>query len=128
MSCVKEITLPVERDDAWEAVTDPEALEAWLAERVEIDLRPGGEASFVLPGGERRDGVVEEVAPGERLAFWWWPAPADGETVPPEPGSRVTFELAPAVGGTRVRVTETPAGPTATAAAPVARLRAGAPA
>jgi hypothetical protein len=32
----------------------------------------------------------------------------------------VTFELAPAVGGTRVRVTETPAGPTASVV-PVAR-------
>lgn len=124
MSCVKEVTLPIEPDDAWEAVTDPEALEAWLAESVEIDLRPGGEAAFVLPGGERRDGVVEEVEPGERLAFWWWPAPEDGETVPSGPGSRVTFELAPAVGGTRVRVTETPAGPTARAGSPVARPRA----
>lgn len=123
MSCMKEVLLPVDPDDAWEAVTDPEALEAWLAERVEIDLRPGGGASFVLSGGERRDGLVEDVAPGERLAFWWWPAPADGETVPPEPGSRVTFELAPAVGGTVVRVTETPAGPTARAAGPVARPR-----
>ena len=107
MSCTKEVVLPVERDDAWAAVTEERALEAWLAERVELDLRPGGEASFTLPGGEERRGMVEEVAPGERLTFWWWPH--DGES------SRVTFELAPAVGGTLVRVTETPAGPTALA-------------
>ena len=107
MSCTKEVVLPVERDDAWAAVTQERALEAWLAERVALDLRPGGEASFTLPDGEERRGMVEEVAPGERLTFWWWPAGGDG--------SRVTFELAPAVGGTRVRVTETPAGPTALA-------------
>ena len=105
MSCTKEVVLPVDADEAWAAVTEEEALEAWLAERVELDLRPGGDATFTLPGGEERRGMVEEVAVGERLTFWWWPD--DGES------SRVTFELAPAVGGTRVRVTETPAGPTA---------------
>ena len=105
MSCTKEVVLPVDRDEAWAAVTDEQALEAWLADRVELDLRPGGDASFVLPDGEERRGMVEEVAPGERLTFWWWPA--EGES------TRVTFELAPAVGGTRIRVTETPAGPTA---------------
>src|SRR3954468_7053889 len=107
MSCTKEVVLPVDADEAWEAVSDETALEAWLAERVELDLRPGGDATFVLPDGEERRGMVEEVAPGERLTFWWWPE--DGES------SRVTFELAPAVGGTRIRVTETPAGPTALA-------------
>src|SRR3954467_3147421 len=101
MSCTKDGVLPLDPDEAWAAVTEEEALEAWLAERVELDLRPGGDASFTLPGGEERRGRVEEVAPGERLTFWWWP---EGES-----GSRVTFELAPAVGGTRVRVTETPA-------------------
>jgi uncharacterized protein YndB with AHSA1/START domain len=113
MSCTKEVVLPVDADEAWEAVTDEEALEAWLAERVELDLRPGGDAAFTLPGGEERRGMVEEVAVGERLTFWWWP---EGQE-----GSRVTFELAPAVGGTRVRVTETPVGPTALTAP---RLRA----
>jgi uncharacterized protein YndB with AHSA1/START domain len=113
MSCTKEVVLPVEPDEAWEAVSDETALEAWLADRVELDLRPGGEATFLLPDGEERRGMVEEVAPGERLTFWWWPE--DGES------SRVTFELTPAVGGTRVRVTETPAGPTAQAT-PVARV------
>ena len=109
MSCTKEVVLPVEGDEAWAAVTEERALEAWLAERVELDLRPGGEASFTLPDGEERDGMVEEVAPGERLTFWWWPREDGADS------SRVTFELAPAVGGTLVRVTETPAGPTALA-------------
>jgi uncharacterized protein YndB with AHSA1/START domain len=117
MSCAKEVVLPLDRDEAWAAVTEEQALEAWLAERVELDLRPGGDAAFVLPDGEERRGMVEEVAVGERLTFWWW---ADGGE-----SSRVTFELAPAVGGTRVRVTETPAGPTASVV-PVARALAAA--
>ncbi len=118
MSCTKEIVLPLDAEEAWAAVTEEEALEAWLAEEVSLDLRPGGPARFTLPDGEERHGVVEEVAPGERLTFWWWPAPEeDGpDAVPPAPGSRVTFELVPAVAGTRVVVTETPVGPTASAA------------
>ena len=92
----------------WEAVTDPDALEAWLADEVELDLREGGEATFTLPDGEERRAVVEEVAEGRRWTFWWWTADA--------PGSRVTVELAPAVGGTTVRVTESPVGPWASVA------------
>lgn len=108
MSCIKEVVLPVDADAAWDAVTEPDALEAWLADEVELDLREGGEASFVLAGGERRQAVVEEVRDGESWTFWWWTEDA--------PGSRVTFELAPAIGGTRVRVTESPVGPWASAA------------
>ncbi len=66
MSCIKEVVLPVETEEAWEAVTEPDALEAWLADEVELDLREGGEATFVLPGGEQRRAIVEEVSPGER--------------------------------------------------------------
>ena len=112
MSCIKEVLLPVDADDAWEAVTEPDALEEWLADTVELDLREGGSATFVLPGGEERRAVVEEVAPGKRWSFWWWTGDA--------PGSRVTVELAPAVGGTTVRVTEAPVGPWASAAPPPA--------
>jgi uncharacterized protein YndB with AHSA1/START domain len=108
MSCIKEVVLPVEAAEAWEAVTEPDALEAWLADEVELDLREGGAATFVLPGGEERSAIVEEVSPGERWSFWWWTGDA--------PGSRVTVELAPAIGGTRVRVTESPVGPWASAA------------
>src|SRR5213596_2585902 len=61
MSCTKEVVLPVDRDEAWVAVSDASALEAWLAERVELELRPGGDASFTLAGGEERRGMVEEV-------------------------------------------------------------------
>jgi uncharacterized protein YndB with AHSA1/START domain len=114
MSCIKEVVLPVEADEAWEAVTEPDALEAWLADEVELDLREGGSATFVLPGGEERSAIVEEVTPGERWSFWWWTRDGESGT----PGSRVTFELTPAVGGTRVRVTESPVGPWAAHAHP----------
>lgn len=113
MSCIKEVLLPVDADEAWDAVTAPEALEAWLADEVELDLREGGTATFTLPDGERRQAIVEEVAEGERWSFWWWTGDA--------PGSRVTVELVPAVAGTTIRVTESPVGPWAAVGTP--RLR-----
>lgn len=115
MSCIKEVLLPVDPDQAWDAVTEPESLELWLADEVEVDLREGGEATFVLPDGERRQAIVEQVRAGESWSFWWWTQDEEGRGGG-TPGSRVTFELAPAVGGTRVRVTESPVGPWASAA------------
>jgi uncharacterized protein YndB with AHSA1/START domain len=108
----RDITLPCDRDEAWDALTDPDALRDWLAETVELDLRPGGQATFVLPGGAERRAVVEEVEPGERLAFWWWePSPDGPDAVPDAPGTRVEFTLDDVPGGTRVTVTEAPTGP-----------------
>ena len=45
----RDITLPVEPDEAWDAVTDPELLEQWF-------------------GDGDREAVIEEVEPGERLS------------------------------------------------------------
>jgi hypothetical protein len=64
----REITLPLDRDAAWEAVTD---LDRWLAESVELELVPGGEGALTMPDGEVRFATVEAVEPGEHLSFWW---------------------------------------------------------
>jgi uncharacterized protein YndB with AHSA1/START domain len=49
----REIVLPVDRDDAWELLTDDDARREWLGDWAD------------------RETVVEEAEPGERLAFWW---------------------------------------------------------
>ena len=103
MDVTRHIVLPVDRDAAWEVVCDPEA---WLAERADLELVPGAEGTL-----DDRRTIVEEVAPGERLAFWWDDAAADGYGF-----TRVELTLVDAVGGTRVTVVES--GP---AAGPVAR-------
>ena len=96
MSCVtRETTLPLEADEAWEAVTE---LEEWLAEDADLALEPGEEGTLRLPDGTERHAVVEDVEPGERLSFWWW----TGD----EPATRVELTLTPAVSGTRVVVVE----------------------
>jgi uncharacterized protein YndB with AHSA1/START domain len=105
----RDITLPVDPDEAWEALLEP----GWLGEVAELDPREGGSGHFVVDG-ERRDAVVEEAVRGERLVFWWWTA--DERGVPETAGSRVAFELDPVPGGTRVTVRESPTAPTCVAA------------
>ncbi|HEX3974764.1 MAG TPA: SRPBCC domain-containing protein [Solirubrobacteraceae bacterium] len=102
----RELELPYPPEELWQALTDQKWLESWLADAVELELRPGGDARFVV-GGETREGWVEEVRPpepGDRggrngcLTFWW-----QAEDASP---SRVQIELTPTEGGTRIRVVE----------------------
>src|SRR3712207_4941613 len=96
MSCVsREVELPLDAGEAWEAVTE---LEDWLVDDADLVLEPGEEGTLRLPDGEERRAVVEEVEPGERLTFWWWVGDA--------PATHVELTLVPAVSGTVVRVVE----------------------
>jgi uncharacterized protein YndB with AHSA1/START domain len=92
---VKEIVLPAPREEVWEALTDPDRLEDWFANTVELDLRPGGGASFRWGNGEERHATFTEVEPERRLAFEW---EKDGE---------VAFTLDDDPDGTRLTVVET---------------------
>jgi uncharacterized protein YndB with AHSA1/START domain len=93
----REILLDAPREEVWEALTDPDRLEDWFANDVELDLRPGGGATFRWANGEERHAVVREVEPEERLSFDW-----DDE----EEG-HVEFTLADDADGTRLVVVET---------------------
>jgi uncharacterized protein YndB with AHSA1/START domain len=95
MEVTRTIVLPVTRDEAWEALTDPERLREWFANDVELDVRPGGEGVFRWDNGESRRAVVDEVDEGERLVLRW------------EDDGRVELELDDAPAGTRVLVRET---------------------
>ena len=61
MEVTRSIVLPVTRDEAWEALTEPERLREWFANDVELDVRPGGEGVFRWENGESRRAVVDEV-------------------------------------------------------------------
>jgi uncharacterized protein YndB with AHSA1/START domain len=93
----KEIVLDAPRDEVWEALTDPERLEDWFANDVEVDLREGGELSFRWSNGESRQAVVTELDGERRLAFAW----TDDEQ------GVVEFTLADDGGGTLLTVVET---------------------
>lgn len=94
----REVTLHAGRDEVWEALTDPEVAERWLADEVELDAREGGEVRFRYGDGEERRGRVEEAVHEERLRIRW------------RRGSRgegeVEFVLVDAAEGTRLVVVE----------------------
>jgi uncharacterized protein YndB with AHSA1/START domain len=103
---VREITLPVSPEEAWEALTESDRLEDWFADEAELDPVPGGAATFTWEGEGTRRAVVEEVEEGRRLAFRWEeePGEAPGQA---GPGTRVEFTLLPVPEGTRLLVRET---------------------
>src|SRR3954471_6572898 len=66
----REVVLPVDRERAWELITEPSELEGWLADEVEFE--PIEEAPLrVTEAGETREGVVEQVDELERIVFRW---------------------------------------------------------
>ena len=95
----REISVPVDPDRAWRLVTEPEHLERWFAERVELEPTPGAPVRVVGGDGGERHGVVEEVDAPRRLRFTWY-APPDG------PPSSVEIEVTPEHGGSRISITE----------------------
>ena len=95
MEVQRELVVAAPLEETWSALTDPERLEEWFANNVELALEPGGgEGIFRWDNGDERRAVVEEVVPERRFAFSW-------------DESRVEIELIEIDGGTRVLVTET---------------------
>ena len=73
MEVVREIVFPSSPDEVWEALTEPDQLEEWFANDVELDPRPGGAGVFrerlVLDWDEEGEVefTLEEVEDGTRL-------------------------------------------------------------
>jgi uncharacterized protein YndB with AHSA1/START domain len=95
MEITRDILLPTTREDAWDALTDPERLEEWFANEVSLDLREGGAAQFRWDDGDVRRAAVETVREEELLVLRW------------EDEGVVELSLTDAVGGTAVHVRET---------------------
>ncbi|HUB03789.1 MAG TPA: SRPBCC domain-containing protein [Solirubrobacteraceae bacterium] len=90
----RELWLPAPPDAVWEAVIG----DGWLADRVSLELKPGGDARFDSDG-RVRNGWIEDVAAPERLIFWW--------ACDDEPASRVELKIDEHRAGSRLRVVET---------------------
>jgi uncharacterized protein YndB with AHSA1/START domain len=91
----RDVVFPAGPDEVWEALTEPERLEEWFANEVELDARPGGEGVFRWGDGDERRAVVREAEPGERLVLDW------------DDAGQVVLELEEVEGGTRLHVVET---------------------
>ena len=95
MDVEREIVFPAEPDEVWEALTEPEQLEEWFANEVELDPHEGGAGVFRWENGEERRATVREAVPGEKLVLDW-----DDE-------GEVEFTVEPVPDGTRLTVRET---------------------
>jgi uncharacterized protein YndB with AHSA1/START domain len=104
----RETLVEASPEEVWEALTDEDRLEEWMAPDVELDPVEGGEIA-VRDGDDERSGTVETVEEGERFAFTW-SRPGEGE-------SFVEFTIEALPGGSRVTVVETPTHSAATSAA-----------
>jgi uncharacterized protein YndB with AHSA1/START domain len=102
----RETLVEASPDEVWEALTDEDRLEEWLAPDVELEPYEGGEIA-VRDGDDQRNGTVETFEENERFAFTW-SRPGEGE-------SFVEFTIEALPGGSRVTVVETPIGPMAMA-------------
>jgi uncharacterized protein YndB with AHSA1/START domain len=105
----RETLVQATPEEVWEALTDEDRLEEWMAPEVELDPIEGGEIA-VRDGEDERLGTVVTVERDERFAFTW-SRPGEGE-------SFVEFTLEPLPAGTRVTVVETPTHSAATNTAP----------
>ncbi|RLT27991.1 MAG: SRPBCC domain-containing protein [Chloroflexi bacterium] len=98
---VRDLTFPQPPEAVWKALTDTNALAAWLMPN---DIKPEVGHNFEFRGQAYGDwdGVIHcevlESVPNERLVYTW--ASLGIETT-------VTFELTPDAGGTRVHFEQT---------------------
>jgi uncharacterized protein (TIGR03086 family) len=101
MSFEKTIHLPVDADEAFALITQPERLRRWKTVAARVDLRVGGEYRWTIIPGHHAAGTFQEIEPGKRIVFsWGWESDAD---LPPG-ASTVTITLEPEAGGTSLRL------------------------
>jgi uncharacterized protein YndB with AHSA1/START domain len=103
MELTRELVLPVDPEEVWDALTSPERLEEWFANDVELDVAAGGDGVFRWESGEVRRAVVEDVQEGRLLTMRWWDEERPGEA------TTVAIAVEQVPEGTRLVVTETAA-------------------
>jgi uncharacterized protein YndB with AHSA1/START domain len=96
----REIMLSCDRETAWRRLADAEGLRSWLADEVDLDLRPGAQGTIRLHDGQLRLVEVEEVQAQRRVCLIW--REAGGEP------SLVELTLEDLEQGTRLTVVELP--------------------
>ena len=119
MAVEREVQLDdVDTELAWELLTRPEDLEAWLGAKVVLSATAGAPGRVVDPAGTVRRLVGAEVAEAHRLVWRGWTEGPGGDGAAGAAGwdaSRVEITLTPTEGGTAFRVTETSLASTVTA-------------
>jgi uncharacterized protein YndB with AHSA1/START domain len=100
----REILIEAPIDVVWAVLTEPQHVAGWFSDSVEIDLRPGGEATFDWQEHGPARAWVERVEPPRNFTFRW--VRAVGEEQRKDNSTLVEFTLAPEDDHTRLRVVE----------------------
>jgi uncharacterized protein YndB with AHSA1/START domain len=100
----REILIDAPPEVVWSVLTEPGHLAEWFGDSAEIDLRPGGDATFVWEGHPTGHARIETVEPPQRFSFRWirrtGAEPREGNS------TLVEFDLVAEDGSTRLRVVE----------------------
>jgi uncharacterized protein YndB with AHSA1/START domain len=100
LTVTRDIDVELGEDELWQLVGDGEAWAEWMTDTSDVEVAPGG-GGEIVDDGERRRVCVDDVVPGRRVSYRWWPAD--------EPATVSTVELliVPRPAGSTLRITET---------------------
>jgi uncharacterized protein YndB with AHSA1/START domain len=105
----REIVIDAPAAVVWRTITEPDQITQWFADRVRLELRPGGDGELVFDNNANpvtAPVTVESVDPPHRFSFrWGHPA---GDRADATNSALVEFTLQAEAGDrTRLRVVET---------------------
>ena len=105
----RELVFGAQRSEVWAALTTVDGLQGWWCDRVEVDLRPGGQMVFHF--GEEHGihyATVVVVEPEDRFVFTWRPFQTSaGADEVPDLTTSVEFALEDHPQGTLLKLRET---------------------
>jgi uncharacterized protein YndB with AHSA1/START domain len=67
----RDVMIEAPVDLVWHTITEPDQIVLWFADRVELDLEPGGSGYLVFEDEHRAPVVVEDVEPPTHFSFRW---------------------------------------------------------
>ncbi|MDG4825601.1 SRPBCC domain-containing protein [Asanoa sp. WMMD1127] len=107
-SIERDIHVDASPEVVFEVISRPEHIQEWWPDEARFDPVPGAPGELVWHDADSGDTMtvalsVVEVDPPKRFSFRW----AYAEPERAGPALLVTFDLLPAGGGTRIRMTET---------------------
>jgi uncharacterized protein YndB with AHSA1/START domain len=100
----REVLIEAPIDVVWAVLTEPEHVAGWFSHSAEIDLRPGGDATFTWREHGSALAWVERVEPPRFFAFRW--VRPVGQEQRRDSSTLVEFTLTDEGDRTRLRVVE----------------------